>query len=490
MKVEREAEQTRRVVPLCIGNAWVETVEEPAELRSPATGEVVALVAQGNRADVGRAVDVAWSAAERLARMTAFERAALCHRVADLLEERKEQIARDLSLEQGKPFRSEAIPEVEIAAEMFRDAGEFAKRLQTEWLQSSDAAKRVFTIRQPRGVYGILTPWNFPVAIPSEYLGPGLATGNAMVWKPSEWTPVSAWHLMQCFLDAGVPPGTLNLLQGPPADIGDEVVRHPGVLGIGLTGSTRTGEAVASAGAGKAMLLELGGNGPTVVFANADLELAVARTAFGCFANAGQICDSTERILVQESIHDDLVAGLVEESRNVRVGPPFDDETSMGPLSNESTASKVDAHLEDAVAQGGAVLFGGSRVEGLPTSLYYEPTVIDGIRPSMKLNLEETFGPVAPVMTFRGEEEALALANAAPLGLAGSVFTRDLAKAMRVAERLEVGVVNINETSAYWQPHTPFGGFSGKRSGLGRIGGMATLLEMTQVKTITFDIGS
>jgi succinate-semialdehyde dehydrogenase/glutarate-semialdehyde dehydrogenase len=475
-------------VRLNVAGDWLDGEHDPVQLRSPATGEVMARVGQGGRRDVDRAVPAAWEAHRQLARMTAFQRAALCHRVADRLEERKEQIGRDLALEQGKPYRAEAIPEVETAAEMFRDAAEGIKRLDTDMIPSADPAKRVLTIRQSRGVYGILTPWNFPVAIPTEYLSAGLAAGNAMVWKPSEWAPVSAFHLMQCFLDAGVPEGTLNLVLGDPAEVGDEVAGHPGIVAIGLTGSSRTGQIVARRAAGKPMLLELGGNGPTVIFDDADLDHAVARTAIGCFANAGQICDSTERILVHAAVHDEVVAGLAKLAAQVQLGPPFDEATTMGPVANEPTAAKVDRHLTDAVKKGANVVHGGGRADGYPTSLYYLPTVLAGVTPDMLVQAEETFGPVAPVMTFTDEDQALRWANESPLGLVGSVFTRELGRAVRVAEALECGMVNINETSAYWQPHTPVGGFTGKASGVGRIGGRHTLLEMTQLKTINIDI--
>ncbi|MGH8937101.1 MAG: aldehyde dehydrogenase family protein [Acidimicrobiia bacterium] len=477
-----------RRVPLGIGGDWVEGELDPLELSSPATGEPIASVAQGTRRQVQAAVEAAGEAQRRLAAMTPFQRADLSEAVADLLEERQEEIARDLSREQGKPYRTEALPEVETAAGMFRDAAQGIRHLESGVIPSADPAKRVMTIRQPRGVYGILTPWNFPVAIPSEYLSAGLAGGNAMVWKPSEWTPVSAWHLMRCFLDAGVPEGTLNLVLGPPVEIGDEVVGHPGVVGVGLTGSTPTGRIVAQRAAGKALLLELGGNGPTVIFEDADLEKAIRQTAFGSFANAGQICDSTERILVQASVHDEVVDGLVREAKEVRLGPPFEEETTMGPITNEPTAAKMDQHLADAREKGAEVIFGGERAEDLPTRLYYRPTVVDGVTPAMSLNREETFGPVAPVMAFSDEEEALQWANDSPLGLVGSVFTRDIGRAMHMAEALECGVVNVNETSAYWQPHTPFGGYAGKQSGIGRIGGVYTLLEMTQLKTIVVDV--
>jgi acyl-CoA reductase-like NAD-dependent aldehyde dehydrogenase len=475
-------------IPLHIGGRWIDADGEPVTLTSPSTGAAIAQVHQGSSKDVERAVEAASAAFEKLSRMTSFERAKLTHKVADVLLGRKEEIAHDLSDELGKPFRTEAVDEVETAAGMFRDAAECAKRLTSDYIPSADANKRVVTLRQPRGVYGILTPWNFPVAIPSEYLSAGLATGNAMVWKPSEWAPVSAWHLMRCFEEAGVPHGTLNLVQGPPAEVGGEVASHPGIVAIGMTGSSRTGAIVAKLAAGKPMLLELGGNGPTIIFDDADLDYAIARSAYGSFSNSGQICSSTERILVHSSIESDVVEGLSAQAANVRLGSPFDEETTMGPIANEPTAAKMDDHLKDALEKGAEVVFGGARAEGYPTRLYYEPTVVRAVTPVMKLNEEETFGPIAPVLAFDDEDKALEWANAAPLGLQGSVFTRDIGRALRVAERMQCGTVNINETSAYWQPHTPTGGYTGKQSGIGRIGGIYTQLEMTQMKTINIDI--
>lgn len=480
--------QPRRI-ELLIGTEWRRgNGGAPLTLTSPATGDTIASVEQGTSADVDAAVKAAEAALPVLAKMTAFERAVLCHKVADVIASRREAFARDISLEQGKVYHTEALGEVDAAILMYRDSAECATRLQGQTYQSVDPTRRVMTIRQPRGVYGIITPWNFPLTIPSEYLGAGLATGNAMVWKPSEWTPLTSRNLMQAFLDAGVPPGTLNLLLGAPADVGAAVAGHPGIVAIGLTGSTRTGNAVARLAAGKPMLLELGGNGPTIVFEDSDLDRAAVVVGGGAFANAGQICNSTERILVQRSVHDRFVERLVEAARKVKLGSPFDDATTMGPVSNAPTATKVDSHLADARAKGAIIHFGGRRASGLPTDLYFEPTIISGVTPDMLLNREETFGPVAPVMTFEDEDDAIRLSETCPLGLHGSIWTSGIGRALRMSERLRCGTVHVNETSAYWQLHTPTGGFTGTGSGIGRIGGMATLEEMTQLKTISLNV--
>jgi acyl-CoA reductase-like NAD-dependent aldehyde dehydrogenase len=479
---------TKKQLRLLVADQWVSGDSEPVALHSPATGETLAHVHQGDSHVLDRAVDAAWTAHRELARMTVFDRAALTHRVADLLEDRAETIAHDLSAEHGKPLANEAVPEIAAAVDMFRDAAEGVKRLETAVIPSADAAKRVITIRQPRGVYGLLTPWNFPVAIPSEYLSAGLATGNAMVWKPSELTPTSAEHLARCFLDAGVPPGTLNLLHGDPAEIGGGIAGHERIVAIGLTGSSHTGQIVAEKAAGKPLLFELGGNCPVIVLDDADLDTVIEKLAFGCFANAGQICDSVERILVHERMQDELAAGLAEAASRLRLGSPFDESTTLGPVIHETGAARIDAHLADARAKGASVVHGGGRASGYPTGLYYQPTVISGVLPGMRIEAEETFGPVAATMSVGDEQEAVAAANRSATGLVGAVFTRDIGRAMRVAEALETGMVNINESTAYWQPHTPFGGFSGKQSGVGRLGGRWTLEEMTQVKTINIDV--
>lgn len=457
---------------------------------SPVTGEEIATVPKGDRADVGRAVEAARRAQRGFARLTAFERARLCHAVADAVAARREALARHLTLEQGKPYHAEALGEVDTTAEMFRIAAEDVTRLDSAVIPSRDAAKRIITIRQPRGVYGVITPWNFPLAIPAEYLSAGLAAGNAIVWAPAPTTAGCAVRLMECIVEAGLPPGVVNLVTGDGAEVGDEVAGHPGIDAVGFTGSSATGFLVSRRAAGKPQLLELGGNSPTIVLADADVAEAARRAGRGAFRNAGQICDSTERILVHRRVHDDFLDALLAAAGEFRLGDPRRPEVTLGPLNNERPAQLMDRHLEDARAKGARILTGGHREDGFPTALYYPATVVDGVQPAMLLNLEETFGPVAPVLTIEDDDEAVAVANSAPSGLVAALFTRDLGRAFRIAERLAAGIVNINESTAYWQPHTPFGGYSGKASGVGRLGGRYTLQEMSQIKTLVIDVGA
>jgi acyl-CoA reductase-like NAD-dependent aldehyde dehydrogenase len=454
---------------------------------SPATGEVLGVLPDAGREDARRAVDAAGAAAEGLAALSVVERARLCHAVADRIDARRDEVARLLSLEQGKPL-GEAMGEVAFAADLFRNAAEDVKRLDTTIIPSVDPAKRILTIRQPHGVVAVITPWNYPVGIPSQYLSACLAVGNAVVWKPAPTTSLVAAKLLECMLEASVPDAAVNLLFGG-ADVGDEIVSSPGTNAVGFTGSPGVGQAIARAAGAKPVLLELGGNGPTIILDDADLELAVAGTAFGCFSNAGQICQSSERILVAANVHDGVVEGLAEKARAIRLGHPLDPGTTMGPLNNEAVAAKVDEHLADAVGRGATVVAGGGRASDFPTRLYYPPNVVDGVPLDSLLATDETFGPVAPVITVRDADEAIAIANDSPYGLCCSVYTGSLSRAFHCAERLQCGVVNINESAAYWDGRTPFGGYSGKSSGVGRLGGEAVITTMTQLKSIVLHVG-
>jgi succinate-semialdehyde dehydrogenase/glutarate-semialdehyde dehydrogenase len=470
-----------------IGGEWIDSASgETFDRISPVTGEVLASLPRANREDAQAAIDAANRARSHMASMPVFERAALCHAIADVLESKRKSMGEELSLEQGKPYR-EACDEILFAAELYRDAAENIKRLETSIVPSVDPNKRILTIRQPHGVVAIITPWNFPVGIPSEYLSAALAAGNTMVWKPAPTSSIIAIRLVECFLEAGVPEGSVNLLFGD-AEVGDEMVANPGTHAVGLTGSSAVGNAVAQRAGAKPLLLELGGNGPTIILDDADLERAIEGTAFGCYHNAGQICQSSERILTHNKIHDAVLEGLVEKTRSIRLGHPLDETTTMGPLNNEGVAKKMDEHLADAVQKGATVVTGGRRAEGFPTALYYEPTVVDGVPPESLLNREETFGPVAPIISTEDLDEAIAVANSCGLGLCCSVYTSNVSKAFYCAEQLECGVVNVNESAAYWDGRIPFGGYSGKGSGVGRLGGKETILSMTQLKSMVMDV--
>ncbi len=469
-----------------VGGEWQPSAGgETFDATSPATGELIGAVPQGDRNDARGAIEAARNAADGWARLTAFERASKMHAVGDIIESRREHLARTLTLDQGKPLHAEAFNEVAELVEYWRMAAEDAKRLGGELPNSFSPGKRVMLVRRPRGVVGVISPWNWPYTMPAELIAPALACGNAVVWTPAPSTALCAIALAQCIADADLPPGVFNLVTGPGPVVGDEIARNPGTDGVAFIGSTTTGRLVGQAAAGKASLLEMGGNGPLVVLDDADIEAAVDATLTACYLCAGQSCTAGERILVHRAVYDEYVELLARRvTERILLGDPFDERTTMGPLNNEPVAAKMDEHVDDAVARGATIVTGGARQSGFATQLYWQPTVLAGVPTDARVAVEETFGPVAPVVAVDSLEQAIALTNASPYGLLAAIFTADLARGLEFADRVRTGWVNINESSNYWEAHLPFGGRAGSDSGLGRVGGAHVMDSFTELQTI------
>jgi acyl-CoA reductase-like NAD-dependent aldehyde dehydrogenase len=469
-----------------VGGSWQpSTSGETSDATSPATGELIGTIPQGDRGDAQRAIAAARDAADGWARLTAFERAAKMHAVGDLIEARRDELAHTLTLDQGKPLRTEAFGEVDELIEYWRMAAEDAKRLSGELPNSFSPGKRVMLVRRPRGVVSVISPWNWPYTMPAELIAPALACGNAVVWTPAPSTAMCAIALAGCIADADLPPGVFNLVTGPGPVVGDELARNPGTDGVAFIGSTATGRLVAQAAAGKAALLEMGGNGPLVVLDDADLSAAVDATLTACFLCAGQSCTAGERILVHRAVRDEFVELLGRRGgAPVLLGDPFDDATTMGPLNNEPVALKMDEHVGDALERGASVVSGGARASGFATSLYWQPTVLTDVPPDARVAVEETFGPIAPVVAIESLEEAISLTNASPYGLLSAIYTADLRRGLEFADRVRTGWVNINESSNYWEAHLPFGGRAGTDSGIGRVGGAHVMHSFTELQTV------
>ncbi|MGE5047827.1 MAG: aldehyde dehydrogenase [Deltaproteobacteria bacterium] len=448
---------------------------------NPSTGEVLAKVAEAGAEDVRRAVAAAKGAFEQgpWGRMSGGERGRILLRIADLLDRDAGKIARLESSDNGRPIR-ETSAQSAIVARWYRYFAGWADKIEGETIPVQGPFLN-YTARVPMGVCAQITPWNHPLLIATKKIAPALAAGNTVVVKPSELAPLSVLEFGRICLEAGLPEGVINILPGFGPSAGQPLCEHPDVAKIDLTGSTATGQAITRLGAGtlKRVSCELGGKAPNIVFADADLQAAVAGALFAGFIAQGQTCIQGARLFVQESIHDAFMEQFLARAARIRVGDPLSPQTQMGPQISKAARDRVHGYVAIGEGEGARLALGGH----IPTGrgFFYTPTVFDGVRNACRLAQEEIFGPVVAVIPFRDEEEALREANSIPFGLGAAVWTKDVHRAHRVAQSLRAGVVWINDYHRI-DPASPWGGF--KMSGTGRENGLEAIRGYTEVKSV------
>ncbi|WP_029059233.1 NAD-dependent succinate-semialdehyde dehydrogenase [Stappia stellulata] len=469
-----------------IGGEWVET-ERCFDVVNPASGETIARVPDLGAADFERAISAAEAARGAWAAQSAEERSIVLRRLHDLMVAHADDLAMILTLEMGKPL-AEAKGEVLYGASYVEWFAEEAKRIQGDIMPGHGRDKRILVIRQPVGTVAAITPWNFPNAMLARKLAPALAAGCSLVAKPDARTPLSALALAALAEKAGVPKGLLSVLTTRDADMAGRVLcGSKAVRKISFTGSTDVGRLLMrqSADTLKKLSLELGGNAPFIVFDDADLERAVEGAIAAKYRNAGQTCVCVNRFIVEDGIHDAFAGRLAEETAKLAVGDGLRAGTRIGPLIDEAALKKVEGQLSDALAKGARLLTGGSRAPDRPSCML--PTVLSHVTPDMLVARQETFGPVAQIFRFKGEEEALALANDTEYGLASYFYTRDLNRTIRISEGLEFGMVGIN-TGQISTAMAPFGGI--KQAGMGREGSRYGIEDYLEMKYLCLDTGA
>ena len=461
-----------------IGGKW--TGMRTLDVTNPATGAEIGCVPDFGQKETRAAIEAANAAFSEWSGKLAKERAVILRRWYELQCDHKEDLALIVTSEQGKPL-AEARAEVDYAASFTEFYAEEAKRIYGEIIPTSKKSGRMLVLKQPVGVVGAITPWNFPLAMITRKISPALAAGCTLVVKPAPETPLCALALAELAVRAGVPPGVLNVVTGDPEAIGGELTSNPLVRMITFTGSTEVGKLLMrqSAATVKKLSLELGGNAPFIVFDDADVDAAVEGALASKFRNSGQTCVSADRILVQDGIYDSFAGKLAAEVAKLKVGAGTEEGVVQGPLIHEAAIAKVAAHVKDAVTRGAKVLTGGNRHALGGT--FFEPTVLTEVTSDMTIAQEETFGPVAPLFRFRDEDEAVALANGTPYGLAAFFYTRDLSRSWRVAEALEYGMIGLNE-GIISSELAPFGGV--KESGQGREGSHHGIDEFVELKYV------
>jgi phenylacetaldehyde dehydrogenase len=485
-KVTSFVSRTHRIL---INGKWVEAASgKTFATYNPATGEVLARVAEGDREDIDRAVKAARAAFEtgRWSQLTASERGRLIWKLADLLEENLEEFAELESLDNGKPLKIARAADVPLAVDLFRYFAGWATKIEGNTIPISvpyapGAKFLAYTLREPVGVVGQIIPWNFPLLMAAWKLGPALATGNTVVLKPAEQTPLTALRLGELIQEAGIPDGVVNIVPGYGETAGAALAAHPGVDKIAFTGSTEVGKLILQAAAGnlKKVSLELGGKSPNVVFADVDLDTAIAGAASAIFFNHGQCCCAGSRLYVENSVFDKVVEGVAEQAKKINVGPGMEPSTDMGPLVSAEQLNRVCGYLESGFSEGAKAVVGGGRHGD--KGYFVEPTVLVNTNERMKVVQEEIFGPVVTAIPFHDSGELVTQANDTVYGLAAGIWTRDIQKAHRLAAQLRAGTVWINCYNIF-DAALPFGGY--KQSGWGREMGHEVLEQYTEVKAV------
>jgi succinate-semialdehyde dehydrogenase/glutarate-semialdehyde dehydrogenase len=462
-----------------VDGAWLDgAAGDKVEVTNPASGVALGTVPSLSLAEIRAAISAAKAAFPAWAARTAKDRAVLLRRWHDLMMANADDLAALMTAEQGKPL-AEAKGEIAYAASFIEWFAEEGKRLYGDVIPGHQPDKRILVLRQPVGVVAAITPWNFPAAMITRKAGPALAAGCTFVCKPAMQTPYSALAMAELAHRAGIPKGVFNVVTGKAAVIGGEMTSNPDVRKLTFTGSTEIGKMLMAqcAGTMKKVSLELGGNAPFIVFDDADLDIAVQGAIASKYRNTGQTCVCANRLLVQEGVYDQFVAKLVDAVRKLRVGDGLQGVTEQGPLIDIKAVAKVEEHIADALGKGGKIALGGKRHALGGT--FFEPTILTQVKPNMLVAREETFGPVAPVFSFKDEAEAIRMANDTEFGLASYFYTRDLARSFRVAEALEYGIVGLN-TGLISTEVAPFGGV--KESGTGREGSKYGILDYTELK--------